>query len=155
MKTLIRYATSADFHALLSIDASSFPREIAYDNVELAYLMNRPGAETLVLEEDGEIAAFLLMEVNRKRKQATLVTLDVKNEKRRNGYAAELLERSETILRDAGVARYELQVDTRNDAALSFYRKHGFQVERRLAKYYPGGRDAWQMIKKLPKSGGE
>jgi ribosomal protein S18 acetylase RimI-like enzyme len=155
MKTLIRYATSADFDTLLSIDASSFPREIAYDNVELAYVMGRPGAETLVLEEDGEIAAFLLMDVNRRRKQATLVTLDVKNEKRRNGYAAELLERAESILRDQGVVRYDLQVDTKNDAALSFYRKHGFQVEKRLAKYYPGGRDAWQMIKKLPKSGGE
>jgi ribosomal-protein-alanine N-acetyltransferase len=155
MKTLIRYATSADFDTLLRIDASSFPRDIAYDNVELAYVMNRPGAETLVLEEDGEIAAFLLMDVNRRRKLATLVTLDVKNEKRRNGYAAELLERSESILRGQGVVRYDLQVDTKNDAALSFYRKHGFQVEKRLAKYYPGGRDAWQMIKKLPKSDGE
>lgn len=155
MKTLIRYATSADFHTLLSIDASSFPREIAYDYAELAHLMGRPGAETLVLEEDGQIAAFLLMDVNRRRKLATLVTLDVKNEKRRHGYAAELLARSEAILNDQGVVRYELQVDTKNDAALSFYRKHGFQVERRLAKYYPGGRDAWQMAKKLLKDGGE
>jgi ribosomal protein S18 acetylase RimI-like enzyme len=155
MKTLIRYATSADFHTLLSIDEASFPREVAYDCVELAHMMGRPGAETIVLEEDGEIAAFLLMDVNRRRQQATLVTLDVKNEKRRHGYAAELLERSESILRDRGVVRYDLQVDTKNDAALSFYRKHGFQVEKRLAKYYPGGRDAWQMIKKLPKAGGE
>jgi ribosomal protein S18 acetylase RimI-like enzyme len=153
MKTLIRYATSADFQTLLTIDEKSFPREIAYDGAELSYLMGRPGAETIVLEEDGTIAAFLLMEVNRRRKRATLVTLDVRTENRRNGYASVLLERAETILRDLGVTEYDLQVDTKNDGALSFYRKHGFQVERRLAKYYPGGRDAWQMSKKLPKDG--
>jgi ribosomal protein S18 acetylase RimI-like enzyme len=66
-----------------------------------------------------------------------------------------LLERSVSILRDHGVVRYDLQVDTKNDVALSFYRKHGFQAEKRLAKYYPGGGDAWQMIKKLPQAGGE
>ena len=33
--------------------------------------------ETLVLEEGGGIRAFLLMDVDRNRKMATLVTLDV------------------------------------------------------------------------------
>ena len=154
MKTLIRHATSADFQTLLTIDEASFPRGIAYDCVELKFLMHRPGAETLVLEEDGSIAAFLLMEINRRRKQATLVTLDVRDEKRRQGYASDLLKHSEKLLQEYGVLTYDLQVDTQNDGALSFYRKHGFQVERRLEKYYPGGHDAWQMIKKLPPPSG-
>ena len=140
---------------LLTIDEASFPRGIAYDCIELRFLMNRPGAETIVLEEDGGvIAAFLLMEINRRRKNATLVTLDVRDEKRRQGYASDLLRYSEQILREYGVLVYDLQVDTQNDGALSFYRKHGFQVEKRLEKYYSGGHDAWQMIKKLPPSSG-
>lgn len=155
MKTQIRHATTADFPTLLKIDEASFPREIAYDVIELSFLMNRPGAETLVLEEDGAIAAFLLMEVNRRRKRATLVTLDVRSEKRRQGYASDLLHHSENILQGYGVTAYDLQVDMRNDGALLFYRQKGFQIDRRLGKYYPGGHDAWQMVKKLPKSGGE
>jgi len=154
MKTLIRYATGADFPTLLSIDRASFSDEIAYDSVELSFLMKRPGAETLVLEEDGAIAAFLLMEVNRRRKRATLVTLDVRNEKRRHGYASDLLRHSENILQGYGVISFDLQVDTRNEGALSFYRKHEFQIERRLEKYYPGGHAAWQMVKRLVKSAG-
>lgn len=149
MKTLIRHATGTDFPALLSIDAASFEREIAYDSAELSFLMKRPGAETLVLEEGGAIAAFLLMEVNRRRKRATLVTLDVRSERRRNGFASELLRHSESILDGYAVHTYDLQVDTRNDGAVLFYQKHGFTVERRLKKYYPGGHDAWQMVKKL------
>jgi ribosomal protein S18 acetylase RimI-like enzyme len=149
MKTLIRHAIAADFPTLLSIDEASFEKEIAYDSAELTFLIQRPGAETFVLEEDGVIAAFLLMEVNRRRKRATLVTLDVRRERRRNGFASQLLRHSENILQEYGVQNYDLQVDTRNDGAVSFYEKHGFTTERRLKKYYPGGHDAWQMVKRL------
>ena len=152
MKTQIRYATAADFPALLTIDKTSFPREIAYDVVELRYLMTRPGAETLVLEEENVIVAFLLLEVNRRRKRATLVTIDVLTDKRRKGYATQLLNYAEKNLQDSNIDTVDLQVDMRNDPALKFYRMHGFQVEKRLQKYYPGGHDAWQMIKKLPAS---
>src|SRR6185369_9414838 len=105
-------------------------------SAELSFLMQRPGAETFVLEEEGVIAAFLLMEVNRRRKRATLVTLDVRRERQRNGFASDLLRHSENILQGYGVHTYDLQVDTRNDGAVLFYRKHGFEVERRLKKYY-------------------
>jgi ribosomal protein S18 acetylase RimI-like enzyme len=155
MKTLIRRAADADFETLLSIDEASFEREIAYDRAELSFLMKRPGAETFVLEEQGAIAAFLLMEVNRRRKRATIVTLDVRNQSRRKGFASDLLRHSEDVLHGYGVQTYDLQVDTRNQGAVSFYEKHGFEVERRLRKYYPGGHDAWQMIKRLLKSAGE
>src|SRR5262245_14097057 len=98
MKTLIRHTTAMDFPALLSIDQASFEHDIAYDGAELSFLMQRPGAETFVLEEDGTIAAFLLVEVNRRRKRATLVTLDVRSEKRRHGFGSQLLRYSENIL---------------------------------------------------------
>lgn len=113
-------------------------------------MMSRSGAETIILEEDGAIRAFLLMEVDHRRKTATLVTLDVLSDFRRKGHASELLSRSEQILATHGVATYKLQVDTQNEGALSFYRKNGFKAERLLRKYYPGGRDAWEMIKTLP-----
>jgi len=154
MKTLIRQATTEDLQTLFEIDQASFSRDVAYDSFELSFLMGRPGAETLVLEANDSIVAFLLMDVNRRRKQATLVTLDVREEVRRKGYATELLERSEDILREYGVLSYTLQVDTHNDGAIAFYEKHGFRQDRRLKNYYPGGRDAWQMTKRLPTTGG-
>jgi ribosomal protein S18 acetylase RimI-like enzyme len=155
MKTLIRHATSRDFPVLLSLDEACFPPEIAYDAYDLRHMMSRTGAQTLVLEEDGEICAFLLVDMDRSRKAATLVTLDVNSEHRRKGYASSLLVRSEQILAEHGIRTYKLQVDTQNEGAIAFYRKNGFEVDRLLRKYYPGSRDAWQMVKTLPTSGGK
>jgi ribosomal protein S18 acetylase RimI-like enzyme len=154
MKTLIRYATSKDFQTLLSIDEACFPPEVAYDSQELRHMMGRSGAETLALEVEGEIGAFLLMDMDRSRGFATLVTLDVLAEYRRQGYASTLLSRSEQILMERGIRRYVLQVDTENEGAIAFYRKKGFEATTLLRNYYPGNRDAWQMVKTLPSSAG-
>src|SRR5262245_27679142 len=136
-KTIIRAAEQIDFHKLLEIDASSFPAGLAYDRDELAYFVNRKGSETLVLECDGEVAAFLIMAVSHIRNVATLVTLDVREEFRRRGFATLLLGRSEERLREHNVGRYALQVDVGNEAAIAFYIKHGFQQDRMLRAYYP------------------
>jgi|SRR6476660_3616203 [ribosomal protein S18]-alanine N-acetyltransferase len=154
MKTLIRHATSRDFPMLLSLDEACFPPEIAYDCFDLQHMMSRQGAHTLVIEEEGKVCAFLLADMDRNRRTATLVTLDVHSEHRRKGYASDLLSRSEQILSGYGVTTYILQVDIKNEAAIAFYRKNGFEVDRLLRKYYPGSRDAWQMVKKLPPSSG-
>ncbi len=148
-KTLIRQAVSADFKVLLRIDEASFPSGIAYDSSELAYFMNLEGAETLILEADGEIAAFIIMEVNRKRRVATIITLDVRAEHQRRGYATQLLLRSEEILRDNGVRMYDLQVDVANAGAIEFYKLHGFEMVRVLKNYYQKGQDAYLMVKDL------
>ena len=155
MKTLIRYSTTRDFPVLLSIDQACFSPEVAYDFLDLKHMMSRPGAETLVLEEDGNVQGFLLMDVDLRRKSGTLVTLDVLEEHRRKGYASALFLRSEEILNSYGVLQYQLQVDVKNEGAIAFYRKNGFKEERLLRKYYPGSRDAWQMVKKLPGTGGK
>ena len=151
-KTLIRDALSSDFPALLRIDQGSFPPGIAFDSAELAYFMDRQGAETIVLEADAEIAAFLLMEIVNRRKSATLITLDVCKEHRRRGYATALLARSEEVLRKRGIQSYELQVDVQNVAAIAFYEKHGFEKIRVLRRYYPNGNDAYFMVKRLERT---
>src|SRR5438552_17845835 len=97
-KTVIRHAAREDFEMLLEIDEASFPRGVAYDANELAYFMNRDGSETIVVEEDGEIVAFLIMELHRNRRSATIVTVDVREKARRKGYASRLLVRAEEML---------------------------------------------------------
>jgi ribosomal-protein-alanine N-acetyltransferase len=148
-KTLIRHALPIDFDSLLEIDVSSFPQGVAYDSAELAYFINRRGAETLVLEIDGAIVAFLILEVHRTRRSATIVTLDVREKHRRSGHATSLLERAEEILNDYGVEVYDLQVDTTNHGAIAFYKRYGFSIVRTLRKYYANGHDAFLMVKEL------
>jgi len=148
-KTLIRHAVTADFKALLEIDEASFPGGVAYDAVELSYFMQRDGAETLVLEEDGDIVAFLIMEVHPTRRSATIVTLDVRETHRRTGCGTRLIKRAEEILRNYGVEAYDLQVDVTNRGAIGFYKKHAFRTVRTLPRYYANGNDAYLMVKDL------
>jgi len=148
-KTHVRHAVSSDFPTLLKIDTASFPPGIAYDSAELSYYMKRDGAETLVAEVDGEIAGFLLMEIRRRKKSATMITLDVRKEYQRHGHATELFAASEHILRRRGIQHYELQVDVANEGAINFYQKHGFETVHTLKKYYPNGSDAYLMVKSL------
>ena len=148
-KTLIRHAVTGDFDSLLEIDEASFPGGVAYDAVELSYFMHREGAETIVVEEEGRILAFLIMEVHRTRRSATIITLDVRESHRRNGYGSQLVKRSQEMLRDYGVELYDLQVDVTNRNAIGFYKKHGFRTVRTLPNYYSNGHDAYLMVKEL------
>jgi ribosomal-protein-alanine N-acetyltransferase len=148
-KTLLRHAVAADFDTLLEIDQASFSGGVAYDAAELSYFMKRLGAETLVLEEDGTIVAFLILEVHQTRRSGTIVTLDVRATHRRKGYASQLLSRAEDILCDYGAEAYDLQVDVTNRSAIRFYQKHGFDTVRTLRNYYANGNDAYLMVKQL------
>ena len=138
-----------DFSVLLEIDEASFPGGVAYNAAELSYFMNRDGAETLVVEEDGNIVAFLIIEVQSGRRRATVVTLDVRATHRRSGYGTQLLSRAEEILTNYGVETYDLQVDVTNRGAIDFYKKHGFKTVRTLKNYYANGNDAYLMMKEL------
>ncbi len=148
-KTHVRTAVSSDFPTLLEIDQASFPPGIAYDSSELSYFMKREGSETLVIETDGTIAGFILVEIRRRKKHATMITLDVRSEYRRQGFATELVLASEEVLRKRMVQRFELQVDVENTGAIEFYTKHGFEMLCTLKRYYPNGNDAYLMTKHL------
>jgi ribosomal-protein-alanine N-acetyltransferase len=149
-KTLIRPADPTDFSLLTAIDAACFPPGVAYEPPDLAWYMKRPGAKTLVLESDGRVAAFLIVNISRDRKSADIITIDVLEEFRRRGFATELLERTEAFLMEKGIATCRLQVDVGNAAAIAFYKRHGFRSIRRLPRYYANGADAWLMTKNFP-----
>jgi len=148
-KTLIRHAVAADFGDLLEIDQTSFECGVAYDAAELSYFIHRDESETLVLEEDKQVVAFLILEVHPNRRAGTIVTLDVREGYRRNGYGTQLMDRAEDILMKYGVEVYDLQVDVGNRPAINFYKKHGFRTVRTLCRYYANGNDAFLMMKEL------
>ena len=111
--------------------------------------MSQAGATNLVAEVEDETAGFLVLEVERGARLATLVTLDVAEPYRNAGVGSLLLDHSEQILREGNIRLYRLQVDTSNESAIAFYRKHGFQTRRTLKRYYGNGANAYLMEKKF------
>jgi ribosomal protein S18 acetylase RimI-like enzyme len=118
--------------------------------------MKRTGAFTLVAEENAtaangrhglDILGFIVAETQ--RKTGHIITIDVVAEARRLGIGSALLQEAEKLLTRAGATSVELETPVNNDAAIRFYKKEGYFVEKTSAGYYSNQMDALVMTKDL------
>ena len=137
---------------------------LAYSRPELAVYMRRTGAFTLVAESAAEeagqsavapkIVGFIVAEA--RRRTGHIITIDVLPEVRRAGVGSLLLQGGEDRLRAAGANVVELETAVDNAAAIQFYKRKEYFVERTVPGYYSNHLDALVMRKdllpmKLPK----
>jgi [ribosomal protein S18]-alanine N-acetyltransferase len=177
----IRKFDKADFDTLWRIDQSCFDPQLAYSRPELAFYLRRPYSFTLVAESEvadvdnrsvphsairesiahgnGEtfaaisnagVLGFIVAES--RRNNGHIITIDVIAEARRAGIGSALLGAAEAQLLCAGVAAVLLETPVNNAAAIRFYKKHGYFVEKTVAGYYSNQMDALVMTKELPKA---
>lgn len=163
----IRKFEKADFDTLWRIDQACFDSQLAYSRPELAFYMRRPGSFTLVAESIGTgvrenvrgngggpggilgsgILGFIVAET--RRKTGHIITIDVVAEARRAGVGSALLWAAEEQLSRAGAVAVALETPVNNEAAIRFYKKKGYFVEKTVAGYYSNGLDALVMTKEL------
>jgi len=151
-----------DFETLWRIDQSCFPSGISYSRLELSAYIRCRGAFTLVAEsaeleqpERGEIAkpapsilGFIVAEASR-RGMGHIMTIDVVSAARRFGVGSKLLAAAEERLQSAGVTQVFLEAAVDNQAALAFYKRHGYFVVKTIPRYYSNGLDAFVLHKDL------
>jgi ribosomal-protein-alanine N-acetyltransferase len=154
----IRPFQKADFDTLWRMDQVCFDPELAYSRPELAIYMRRPGAFTLVAESrvsgDGregptapKILGFIVAET--RRRTGHIITIDVLPETRRSGVGSSLLQAAEDQLRKAGATVVELETAVDNVAAIQFYKRKEYFVEKTVPGYYSNHLDALVMRKEL------
>src|SRR5207245_5694395 len=145
-----------DFETLWRIDQSCFPSGISYGRLEVSAYIRCRGAFTLVAEsaeleqpERGEIAkpapsilGFIVAEASR-RGMGHIMTIDVVSAARRFGVGSKLLAAAEERLQSAGVTQVFLEAAVDNQAALAFYKRHGYFVVKTIPRYYSNGLDAF------------
>jgi ribosomal-protein-alanine N-acetyltransferase len=158
----IREFQQADFDILWQIDQACFDPQLAYSRAELELYMRRPGAFTLVAEAASSdasgsgaasIRGFIVAEA--RRRIGHIITIDVVPEARRDRIGSTLLDAAENRLLQAGATLVNLETPINNLAAIRFYRKKGYFVEKTVTGYYSGRLDALVMTKKFvpPTSG--
>jgi ribosomal-protein-alanine N-acetyltransferase len=136
-----------DFPALLEIDKACYPPGIAYSRRELAEYMQFPGADCLLAETAGTVVAFLL--TSHRGAEGHIITIDVLEPYRRTGVGSLMLEAAEKRLAACGVTLAVLETAINNEAAISFWERHGYRTRGILKNYYPGALDAYAMTKSL------
>lgn len=167
-----------DFDTLWRIDQECFVPGIAYSRLELATYIRRRGSFTLVAEAvpvqtgvsfregmrpeprvsagpvTSQILGFVVAEASR-RGSGHIISIDVLPEARRLGVGSRLLAEGEDRLRAAGCGGVVLETAVDNQAALAFYKRHGYDIVKTVPRYYSNGVDALVLDKSLlAQSGG-
>jgi ribosomal protein S18 acetylase RimI-like enzyme len=150
MAVTLRSYEPHDFTALHRLDQSCFPAGISYSKTTLRYFLTLPSADCVVAADGKNIAGFILTEEN--PPLAHVITLDVAENHRRQGLGSLLLAESEKNLYLRGVRSILLETATENEAAVAFWKRHGYRIETVLKRYYLGRLDAYEMRKILSKS---
>jgi ribosomal-protein-alanine N-acetyltransferase len=150
-----------EFETLWKLDQACFAPGIAYTRGELKAYMRRAGAFTLVAEKVGEVSSgnggsqaedcvlgFLVAECSR-RGIGHVITIDVRTEARRHRVGSALLDAAELRLRAAQCDMVRLETAVDNVSAISFYKRHGYNVMQTIPHYYSTGVDALLMEKDM------
>lgn len=176
----LRAYTPGDFERLYVIDQSCYEPRIAYSRTELHHYLRFPGADCVVAEatqinfaeaiqrDSAKVAPGKSAEASasgntppalmgfcitaHRAASGYIVTMDVLAEYRRHGVGSILLIEAERRLAAAGIRQIGLETATDNSPAIAFWQKHGYRKSGVRKNYYPGGRDAYTMAKRLPAS---
>jgi [ribosomal protein S18]-alanine N-acetyltransferase len=168
----IRDFQPADFDTLWRIDQDCFPPGISYSRTELKIYMRRRGSFTLVVvgavaaapgvpdsgkgekyslaiaPSDLAVVGFIVAEAA-SRSHGHIITIDVVARARRFGVGSRLLRAAEDRLRAAQCRSVELETAVDNLSALSFYKRHAYNIINTYPRYYSNGVDALVLQKDL------
>jgi ribosomal protein S18 acetylase RimI-like enzyme len=151
--TTLRHYQPQDFPRLLEIDQSCFVEGIAYSAEEMRYFVGMPTAITLVGLQEMKIMGFIIADRFRPRRASRsvgkIITIDVAPEAQHSGLGTLLMASAEGELKQAGCDYVSLEVAVDNEAALNFYKKHGYAVLKVLPRYYLDSIDGLLMGKRL------
>jgi len=147
MAVTLRSYEPHDFAALHRLDQSCFPAGISYSKTTLHYFLTISSADCIVAVDGARIAGFVLTEEN--PPLAHIITLDVAETHRRQGVGTALLAESERNLSLRGVRSILLETAIDNEAAVAFWKRHGYRIEAVLKRYYLRRLDAYEMRKRL------
>jgi ribosomal-protein-alanine N-acetyltransferase len=137
MTAVIEDALIRHLDKLCEIETECFGGE-AFTREQILQLIKEYNCVNLIAKVDGIIAGFVIgmMYVDRKALCAHILTIDVSPAFRRRGIGQMLLQEIERIFREKDAKASHLEVREDNVAAISLYRKLGYEKIGKLKNYY-------------------
>lgn len=142
----IRRMAPEDLDQVAAIEVATFPAPWPKEALEHELLRN-PFCSSFVTEADGEVVAYAYVWVI--YDQAHLINIAVGESHRGVGAGEGLLVHVLRHVKSQGAQRIHLEVREGNEAAITLYRKHGFEILGRGDSYYADGEAALFMEAEL------
>ena len=121
----------------------------------LEHVFRNPQAFSLVAVDNESIVGYVVV-LPLGDQSADIESIAVDPDYQGKGAGGLLLEAIEKEMSSRGFANSVLEVRDRNTQAISFYKKHGYEIIEHMPKYYhelyEGSRGAYRMIKDLKKN---
>ncbi|ADJ16033.1 ribosomal-protein-alanine acetyltransferase [Halalkalicoccus jeotgali B3] len=146
--TSVRTATRADLLAIYHIEKASFPQPWPFSAFER--FLGEPGF-LVAWDDEGGVVGYVVADSvpNGGRAIGHVKDIAVAPDHRGEGIGRQLLSQALSILGDNGVGWVKLEVRDGNEPALSLYREFGFELRRRIPRYYADGETALVMVRPI------
>lgn len=149
----IRSYLSTDLDSIAALELRAFPVG-PYTRRMLASVFRNTQSFAFVAIEDGKIVAYAAV-LPLDSESADIESIAVDPDYQNRGIGGILLERIEAEMVSRGYRRSILEVRDRNEAAILFYKRHGYEIIEHMPRYYHeifgGSRGAYRMSKSLLK----
>jgi ribosomal-protein-alanine N-acetyltransferase len=151
MTLTVQDASIKSLERLYQIEKECFVEE-AFTKKQISLLLTDYNSISLMVKENVEIVGFIvgIIYPDGKTINGHILTIDVSPSHRRRGVGQMLLQEMEKIFVQKSVQACLLEVKESNVAAISLYRKLGYEEIERLENYY-GKTDGIYLRKILPK----
>ncbi|UCF71050.1 MAG: ribosomal protein S18-alanine N-acetyltransferase [candidate division WOR-3 bacterium] len=144
-ETMIRVMRLEDLDAVVEIEKRSFPNP--WPRFFFEKDLESGNTVAFVAENDCRLVGYVLgscIDV-----ELHITNIAVAEDRQRHGLATRMLHEMEGVARTRGCGFAYLEVRTTNDAAVSMYRKNGYDILYTRKRYYIDGNDAYVMHKEL------
>ena len=128
----VRRGAKDDLDAITAIEAASF--DDPWSREDFAAAFESPVCEYCVAEDEDGVIGYALFSIVYEDAEIMSIAVDMK--KRRGGAGRAMLERIVERAKNAEAETIFLEVRESNGAAISLYESVGFEVVRRIRRYY-------------------
>ena len=145
---LIIPAKKSDVNEIFALEQLCFKSD-TFSKSQFYYLVTKAKSEFVIIRKNKKIIAYLIALKRKNSNQLRIYSLAIAPESRGLGIAKMLLNYTDEISLKKKINKISLEVSENNYAAISLYKKHGYQIVGEKREYYSDGSNALIMIKSI------